>query len=240
MSLYLSRLTISRNASALKALIDPQADDAHDNLHHHALGRTMNAHHGLIWTLFGDTPDRTRDFLWHAEGKGRFLILSTRPPENRLGLFDAPEVKEFSPDLRPGDHLSFVLRANATRSLRSIASSKKRGERVDVVMDAIYKLPSGEERKQARLAKAQEAGEAWFERQGEKGGFKIQQCAVTDYSVVPLPSYRGPRSEQPQFGVINVTGMICVTDPVLLIGQITQGFGRAKAFGCGLMLIRRA
>ncbi len=240
MSLYLSRLTISPNAAAIKALIDPQPHETEKRLHDHARGRTMDAHHRLIWSVFGDDPDRTRDFLWRAEDKGRFLVLSARPPDNQVGLFINPEIKEFTPDLRTGDRLAFVLRANATRSRRGPTDSQTRGNRVDVVMDAIHSLPSGEQRREARMAKAQEAGEDWFERQGEKAGFKLQQFFVADYSVVPLPSYRGPRSKQPQFGVLNMTGEIIVTEPTVLMNHITQGFGRAKAFGCGLMLIRRA
>ncbi|WP_243641924.1 type I-E CRISPR-associated protein Cas6/Cse3/CasE [Rhodovulum steppense] len=45
---------------------------------------------------------------------------------------------------------------------------------------------------------------------------------------------------QPQFGILDLEGRIEVTDPEALLARLARGFGRAKAFGCGLMLIRRA
>lgn len=246
MTLYLSRLRIAQTpaASAIRALIDPLPEPARARLHDPAQGRMMDAHHRLIWSLFADAPERARDFLWRAEGKGRFLVLSSRPPApDGAGLFDAPETKDFAPDLRAGDRLAFVLRANATRTRKNPAEPRARGTRVDVVMDAIHALPSGktsDERRTARMAAAQAAGRTWLEQQGAKAGFTVEQAAVGDYCVVPLPAHVGPRAHQPQFGVLELSGEIRVSDPVLLLAALAQGFGRAKAFGCGLMLVRRA
>ena len=247
MSLYLSRLTIARSpaATAIRALIDPLPDATRQRLHDPAQGRMMDAHHRLVWALFGDGPARKRDFLWRAEGRGRFLALSARPPAgDGAGLFEPPEVKAFAPELREGDVLAFALRANATRTRVDPArSEKERGRRVDIVMDAIHALPSGrvsDERREARMTLAQRAGQAWLEAQGDKAGFAVQRSAVADYAVVPLPAHTGPRRGQPQFGVMELAGEIRVTDPERLVAQIAEGFGRARAFGCGLMLIRRA
>src|SRR5215467_9093522 len=44
--------------------------------------------HRVLWLLFRDVPDATRDFLWRDEGRGRYLILSCRPPSDPLGLFE--------------------------------------------------------------------------------------------------------------------------------------------------------
>ncbi|WP_140848789.1 type I-E CRISPR-associated protein Cas6/Cse3/CasE [Paracoccus sp. FO-3] len=244
MSLCLSRVTLARNpaTTALKALIDPIEGPALDRLHDPERGRIMDAHHRLIWALFADDPDRRRDFLWRAEGNGRFLILSPRPPAaDGAGLFLPPEVKPFAPDLRAGDRLGFVLRANATRTRKTVPDV--RAQRVDVVMDALHALPSGSEsdaRREARMAAAETAGRDWLARQGEVVGFQVTDFAAADYSVVPLPAHVGPRKGQPQFGVIEMTGRLEVTDPDAFLAQLAVGFGRAKAFGCGLMLIRRA
>ncbi|WP_018000524.1 type I-E CRISPR-associated protein Cas6/Cse3/CasE [Paracoccus sp. N5] len=244
MSLYLSRVTLAHNpaTTALKALIDPIEGPARDRLHDPERGRIMDAHHRLIWALFADDPDRRRDFLWRAEGNGRFLILSPRPPAmDGAGLFAPPEIKPFAPDLRVGDRLAFVLRANATRTRK--AEPDARAKRVDVVMDALHTLPSGREsdaRRQARLASAETTGAGWLARQGARAGFQLADFAVADYSVVPLPAHVGARKGQPQFGVIEMTGRLTVTDPDAFLAQLAHGFGRAKAFGCGLMLIRRA
>ena len=243
MTMYLSRVTLARNpaTTALKALIDPVEGPARDRLHDPARGRIMDAHHRLIWSLFADDPDRARDFLWRAEGDGRFLILSPRPPAaDGAGLFLPPEIKPFAPDLRTGDRLGFALRANATRT-RKLAPDAP-AKRVDVVMDALHALPSGRDsdaRREARMEAAETAGRDWLARQGEGAGFQLGDFAAADYSVIPLPAHVGPRKGQPQFGVIEMTGRLTVTDPGAFLGRLARGFGRAKAFGCGLMLIRR-
>lgn len=222
MTLYLSRLRLSRKPStqALDALLNPEEP-----------GRRLDAHHRLIWAAFTDGPDRQRDFLWREERAGEFLTLSARRPEPSE-LFEAPEVKDFAPNLQPGDRLAFALRANATRERKGVG-------RVDVAMDALRPLPKGA-RAPERMAIAQAEGAAWLTRQGEAAGFRLLAAVVGDYSVMSLPGYRGKRAGQPQFGILDITGRIEVTDPAAFVARLGQGFGRAKAFGCGLMLIRRA
>ena len=51
----------------------------------------------LIWSLFADGPDRSRDFLWRRMEDGAFLVLSERRPEDRHGLFEIDEPKAFAP-----------------------------------------------------------------------------------------------------------------------------------------------
>lgn len=222
MTLYLSRLTVSRSpsAQALSGLLNP-ADPA----------RRMDAHHKLLWAAFSDGPDRQRDFLWREDSAGVFFTLSARPPL-ASDLFDLPAVKEFAPVLAAGDRLAFSLRANATRALKGVG-------RVDVVMDALHGLPIGK-RAETRMAAAQTAGAEWLAGQGTRAGFRVVVVEVGDYATVTLPGHRGPRKGQPQFGVIDMTGVLEVSDPAAFSAQLTRGFGRAKAYGCGLMLIRRA
>lgn len=222
MTLYLSRLQVSRDPSiaALSALIAP--DDT--------AART-DANHRLLWSAFAGDPDATRDFLWRADGKGAFVVLSHRPP-NPSPLFEPPDIRAFTPDLRAGDRLAFVLRANATRQRKGIG-------RVDVVMDALHAVPK-EQRAEVRMRVAQEAGQAWLQGQGARAGFTVDAVTVADYAVLALPGQGARRKGQPQFGILEMSGTLTVTDPPALLAKLAQGFGRARAFGCGLMLIRRA
>jgi len=218
---YLSRLQVRRDpaTAALRGLIDP--DDT---------ARAMDAHHRMIWSAFADNPDATRDFLWRAEGQGRFTVLSARPP-SEAGLFEEPKVKPFAPDLRAGDRLGFVLRVNATRTL------KGKG-RVDVVMERLHDVPKTE-RAEQRSVVAGSAARDWLERIGARDGFAVHACDVQDYSVQMLPDHRGKRKGQPQFGVLDLSGSVEVTEAAAFLARVNAGFGRAKAFGCGLMLLRR-
>lgn len=222
MTLFLTKMRISRSPSAraLARLVSPSDHAAR-----------IDAHHKLIWAAFADSADRSRDFLWREEADGSFFALSARPPV-QMDLFDPFVTKAFAPSLRPGDKLSFALRANATRTKRGAG-------RVDIVMDALHALAQ-DARADARQQIAQTEAAAWLERQGSQAGFALHALTAAVYTTLALPDYRGPRKGQPQFGILDLTGSLTVTDPTAFVLQLGRGFGRAKAFGCGLMLIRRA
>ncbi len=221
--MYLSRLTLRQDPdmAAIGQLLNP----AHD-------GRRMDAHHRLIWAAFAGDPDAPRDFLWREMGQGGFLVLSTRQP-GPSPLFDPPEVSAFAPALVPGDRLAFVLRANATRTV-SETDGRKRHR--DVVMEALAPV-ARDQRAEARMELAQSAGSDWLAGQGARAGFAVVCADVTAYRVLEPP---GQGRRRPRFGVLDLEGVIEVTDPAAFLPRLVQGFGRAKAFGCGLMLIRRA
>lgn len=224
---FLSRLTLSRKPSveALKFLLDP-----------HDQARRLDTNHRLIWSAFASDPDAKRDFLWRDEGGGRFLVLSPHPPEP-TELFDPPEVKDFAPHLRAGDRLAFLLRANATHTIkRTDKEGKETRKHRDVTMHALKKIEQGK-RAPVRMEIAQQAGETWLKRAGSRAGFSLSQAVVRGYHVHTVP---GPRSNSPRFGILDFEGTLTVDDPDRFISQLKTGFGRAKAFGCGLMLIKRA
>lgn len=228
------QLSQSPEVAALRSLIDPDsrhkgADDPRE------AGRRTHAHHRLLWGLFADSPDRRRDYLWRAEGKGRFLTLSARPPE-ASALFDKSEVRPFAPDLRAGDQLAFSLRVNATRAVKTGGAA--RGKRVDIVMAELYSLDK-DQRAEQRARIAQNAAEVWFAAQGTRAGFDPLICEVNGYGVHSLPGHNGPRSQPQSHGVLDLQGSLRVTDPAAFLARLSAGFGHARGFGCGLMLIRR-
>lgn len=221
MTRYLSHIRLARSPDvlALAPLLTPSDPAARHS-----------AQHNLLWSIFADGPDRQRDFLWREEQDGSFLTLSARAPAPSQ-LFQPHQIREFAPILAPGDRLAFKLRCNATRM-------KRTGARVDVVMDALHGLPRPERAAQ-RMVLASREGQDWLARQGAKAGFHVMSAEATDYSTQVLPGHRGPRKGQRQFGILDLTGIIGVTDPETFRACLALGFGRAKAFGCGLMLIRR-
>lgn len=203
-----------------------------------AAGRASTAHR-LVWTLFADAPDRERDFLWREAEPGVFYLLSNRPPTDHHNLFDLDPPKPFAPALAAGNRLAFSLRANATKARGG--GPGRRGKPCDVVMDALHGLPKGV-RAEQRADKTQEAGVKWLENQGAKSGFTLARTSAgtadarsVSYAVLTLDR----RNAAMRIGVLDLEGVLVVSDPALFCQCLATGFGRAKAFGCGLMLIRR-
>ncbi len=241
MTHYLTRAVLNRRAPehALRPLLDPSDRDT-----------AFDVHHRLIWTLFPGR-DAKRDFLWRADDRGRFMILSARQPQETR-LFEPLESKAFAPVLTAGDRLAFMLRANATRDRRSgpqddvVPGTRRRprkDRRVDIVMHAMQEqgFERGSEGANSRTARrmdmAEDAARVWLAGQGERRGFSVEAVAVDDYRVVRLNRRNGKPAT---FGVLDLKGLLTVRDPEALVGALVSGFGRAKAYGCGLMLVRRA
>lgn len=237
---YLTRVRLRRDvpAAALRAVLLPTGQDE----------RVATAHR-LIWTLFSDSPDRTRDFLWREGASGEFYVLSHRPPNDQHGLFKVDDAQPFAPSLESGDRLNFALRVNATRAKSS--GPGQRGKPCDIVMDAIYHAEKKGDRAATRTKELVPAAMRWLTARGLKHGFVIPgdeakanddpmhvgPIQVLGYHVMRVDRGRG--KQKLSIGVLDLQGEIEVRDPDLLVTGISAGFGRAKAFGCGLMLIKR-
>ena len=227
-TLYFSRARLRRDASvaALAPLLLGNTGRG---------GSSRQPGHHLVWSLFADGPNRQRDFLWREIEAGVFLILSGREPEDRHGLFEIAAPKQFAPELDKGDRLGFSLRANPV--VRRRDASRRRSAKHDVVMDALRLLPAAD-RADNRLGIMREKGIAWLERQGSKAGFSVSPDGVR------VDGYRQQRisragAEPMYYSTLDFEGILTVTDPDSLGPAIARGFGAAKAYGCGLMLIRR-
>jgi CRISPR system Cascade subunit CasE len=248
--LYLSRARLRHDAptATLRELLSASE---------HA--RTAAAHQ-LIWTLFADAVDRERDFLWREAEPGTFFLLSARRPIDRRGLFHVDEPKPFAPALAQGDRLDFVLRANATVARKSSVGAgpeeRMRGKRNDVVMDALYTVARGE-RAHMRQKLLPGLAAEWLRRQGETHGFDLAERAIVEdweigaqeavgqpaltvdgYRVLRVSRGRGARPMQ--IGMLDLEGTLVVREPATFVTALRHGLGRAKAFGCGLMLVRRS
>ena len=203
--------------------------------------------HRILWLLFQDIPDATRDFLWRDEGDGKYMILSARPPVDPHGLFEL-DSKPFQPALQVGDRLAFCLRANpVVASKVALAPEQRairaRGKKIDIVMRALHAVPETDwnaktGRAFQRDSIAAEVGVKWLAGQGVKAGFKLARVPVVDgYNQFPIERRKGRPAG---FSVLNFSGELEIDDPAAFLERLPKGFGSAKAFGNGLMLIRRA
>jgi CRISPR system Cascade subunit CasE len=240
---WLTRIRLKRDvpAAALGRVLLP--DDPSE--------RCQTAHR-LLWTLFADDPDRRRDFLWREErpgrgtsGRGGFLVLSEREPVDAQGLFDMDPPKTWAPVLAEGDRLTFSLRANPVVTRKN---DEGRPKRHDVVMDRLREIPKGE-RAEMRDAAMREAGRTWLDRQAGEHGFAVlaEEDGDTEEKspLLRIDGYEqlriARRGEKPaRLSVLEFDGVLEVEDADRFVSSLHRGFGKAKAWGCGLMLIRRA
>lgn len=200
--------------------------------------RAEDAYHGFIWSLFDGDPNAERDFIYRVEGDAtppRFVVVSERKPNAVAGLNIQSRV--FAPQLTAGDRLAFQTRVNpiVQRSRGRGANSAKH----DVVMDAKHRerddMAAGTE-----YERVYQAVGDWFGQREDTHGFTLDRSSfqVSDYRQHRLR--RGLRRVPMQFSSVDCQGILTVTDPEKVLRLALSGFGSARAFGCGLVLLRRS
>ncbi len=223
-----------------RVVLDPRAitpDIFHEMAHSGAYET-----HQLLWQLFPNSPEATRDFLYRLDESRRGLsiyLVSRREPITN-GLPWRIETKQYDPKLKNGQILSFSLRANPVVTRPS--SNGKRRLRHDVIMDEKHRLRQNNEETQAIDGQKliAEAGYDWLAQRSEKNGFIVRPENVFVFG------YRQHRLEKPgrkssiRYSSIDYHGRLTVSDPELFIRTLFRGIGRSKAFGCGLILVKRA
>ncbi|MFB9869327.1 type I-E CRISPR-associated protein Cas6/Cse3/CasE [Vreelandella sulfidaeris] len=228
--MYLSRVRVDLNGLSREKLFDVMSAEAYTA-------------HQLLWQLFPDY-EGPRPFIFRQEleeteeGRGPkglplFYLLSDREPMSVSGLLEA-ESKPFVPELNVGDRLAFRLRANPTMA---VAVPGKRGQRADVLMAAKKPFAPGQRTSQACVDAMNGKAREWLESRSETWGFRLPFTPE-------LGAYRqhvlNKGSEKPvQFSTVDYEGLLEVTNPGKLIETMAHGIGRAKAFGGGLLLLRR-
>ncbi|MGE3869889.1 MAG: type I-E CRISPR-associated protein Cas6/Cse3/CasE [Pseudorhodoplanes sp.] len=229
-ALHLSRLTLKRSAE-IAPLINVLRPAAHHD--------RIEVDHRLLWTAMTDKiqarqSEGAAPFLWRRDEKpGRYFMLGPKPRVD--SAFFEIESKPFEVRLASGDRLEFVLRVNATVDRRAGGRDGSR-TRSDVAMDLLRHIAQAE-RAERRQALAEKAARDWLATRSEASGFALDALHLDGYRAVVIT--RNPHKTG-RIGVFDLRGLLTVTDPAAFVGRLSTGFGRAKAFGCGLMLIRRA
>jgi CRISPR system Cascade subunit CasE len=205
--------------------------------------------HLLLRQLFAEGPEIKRDFLWRDEGDGHFVILSQRPPADTAGVFQLTSAP-FAPEIQAGDTWAFTLRANpvvTSKPARTAAQLEKhgaraRGQKLDIVLQALKLAPDADADAQTKIAC--EVGIAWFASQGSKAGFTLPAPPIVDgYSQGSMEKSKDvtkSKGAAAGFSVLDFKGVLQITDPQTFLAKLATGFGSAKAYGNGLMLIKRA
>jgi CRISPR system Cascade subunit CasE len=201
------------------------------------------AEHQWLWRFFSAPPGTSRDFLfrrWDAGGLVRFYVLSQRLPRTQNGAWSL-QTREYAPKLKTGMRFYFDLRANPT------VSERRDGKvhRHDVVMQEKKRLlaqrgigcwrewQGGDKPDLYSIVRT--TCSAWLQSRATRNGFEV------DLNELAMDAYE-PHSQDKdlKFTTVDFSGALTVVDPQAFGAALCNGIGRAKAFGCGLLLIRPA
>jgi CRISPR system Cascade subunit CasE len=223
---YLTKATLAPSTRSIGALLAETAGS--------------DGGHRLLWSLFPTSPDRPsqRDFIFRRIDDRRYLIVSSRLPADSHALWQLGP-KPYDPEPQAGESYHFILRANPVMAISQ--KGHKRSLRVDAVMHA--KRAARTEQKPWGREEEEAAALAWlFARQGHIGvTFDRNRCRITAYEQhrVSRKSDEIGKADQPaRFSTVDYEGRLTVEDPARFRKTLFVGIGKARAFGCGLMLIR--
>lgn len=191
--------------------------------------------HQALWNLFEADPDAERDFLYRQEGQSDelvFLVLSRRLPGSDDGLWQV-QTKAYAPRLKSGQCLAFSIRINPVVKRRDDAG---RQHRHDLVMD-LKKTDAGAAGTQAE--RVQLAARQWLGTRQSQYGFKLADATVIGEAYRQW-RFGGKGGNRISFSTVDCSGHLTVTDRARFEAALMNGVGPAKAFGCGLLLIRPA
>lgn len=200
--------------------------------------------HQWLWRFFPAPNGSPRDFLFRRsdlDGMPRFYVLSKRPPVNAGSTWHV-QSREYVPRLEVGDQLQFDLRANPVVTVTHDGKAKRH----DVVMQEKKRLLDarglarwdewqGEDKPEMNDITRETCGK-WLNERGKRLGFEVDQHSL---SVEAYQQHRG-KKEVLRFSTVDFSGRLTVVAPDALANALFNGIGHAKAFGCGLLLVRRA
>lgn len=204
--------------------------------------------HQLLWKLFPHS--KSRSFLFRQEWNQKilendgvsqsrntptFYMVSVDPPQNIANLFFI-ETKNYVPSLSVGQIFTFDLRANPVVTIRK--EGKKNPSHHDVLMNTKKKATENNIASYNLWEHMEKAAVDWFSKRAPQWGFSIVpgHLLVDGYQSHYLNKKHQENSIQ--FSTIDYSGILTIENPAQFQKTLFDGIGRAKAFGCGLMLIR--
>lgn len=187
--------------------------------------------HRQLWRLFPGqekearrrSDERRHGFLFrveesHSGRAARLLVQSHQAPEIAQGLVMLGS-REFRPQPSAGQRLAFLLTANPIKT----------------ILDAQRNDKPGKKSEKCRVPLIREDDQcAWLAR---KLAGAAQVEAVMAQPRPPLYFRKGNRGGK--LGGVTYAGVLRVTNCGNLVSLLENGIGPAKAFGCGLLLVRR-
>lgn len=246
------------------SLIEP--DPAHLRVAAHERARGAYDDHRWLWERFFPAPPGTaRDFLYRrldGDAAARYYTVSTRAPAVGVPGWRV-RAKPYHPKLEAGERLAFELRANPVVTRPGLpvlaadgtpvpraggchsGTARHKAVRHDVVMDAKKRLLAarGLQRWQDWLVGdrppiadlVRDSCSRWLDGCASRHGFGVEAQNLR------VDAYTQHRAKDGtlRFSSVDFTGELVVADVASFRQALANGVGRAKAFGCGLLLVRR-
>lgn len=223
------------------SLITPTAGHERDAAHDWARG-AYEAHQWL-WRFLPAPPGTPRSFLFRrrdVDGLPRFYVVSDREPAAPTAHWQV-QSKAYAPELVAGDRLAFDLRANPVVTTRNAAGKVARH---DVVMQEKTRLLK--ERGLPNWAAWSTPDKPTMPElvQGRCSAWLLKRCdalgVTLDAESLRVEGYEQQRGKagELRFSTVDLSGHLRVLEPAALQRALYGGVGHAKAFGCGLLLVR--
>ena len=209
--------------------IDPRTIRSKDLINFYHKG--IYGEHQLLWKFFEKYKDTKRYFLYrqeHDNRKFKYYVLSENIPSNFMEPNIHIESKEYNPRLSIGQPLTFSIRVNPTVTLGN--------KRHDIIMHKKRQY-THQENKPPLQQIIQDSGTKWFEKQAGKNGFSFKPEMIVVNSYQQHKSNR--KHKKISYSTVDISGNITVEDVSLFRNALFRGIGKSKAFGCGLMLIKK-
>jgi len=228
--MYLSRMQVNSQLNSYRLIKE--------------LHRNRYREHKMLWHLFDTDPSAKRDFLYRQtfeQGQMRYYILSKRKPVDKNGIWHIEGPKGYNPILKTGQRLFFMLRANPVVTMKSKEGKRQRH---DVVMHekqitGYGKIPVSEKFPLQKLI--QDKCSEWLNRRAVPNGFEFKdsEILVDGYQQHKTQKTQPKNRQNIHYSTVDFQGILTVIDPKSFKEVLTKGIGKSKAFGCGLILIKK-
>lgn len=233
--MYFSRINVMPQQLSRNDMIKMFAADSYND-------------HQLLWRLFGD--DDQRQFIYRREqgndqqdarlGQSNalpvFYMVSKDAPQSVNGLL--AQSKAYDPKITAGSQFAFDLRVNPTVAKRD--PNKKHSAKHDVLLLANREAKQGELSPQQKAANIKQVADNWLLSRCEQYGFSIDPQAFLHDRHEVHRFVKAKSKHSVNISSLDYHGLLTVQNVELFRKTLFEGLGRARGFGCGMMMIRKA
>ena len=198
--------------------------------------------HQLLWDLFPEEPGAKRTFIFREEQNPDtrlpvLYVVSKEQPLHGNGFLRIAGLKEYSPQLQVNHNLAFTARINPVVS--RMTEGCKQSQKHDIWADA-KKRGKADRLNDIQLSEfIEDEAKNWLVSRAEKFGFSLSRASITVEGYRTHCFQKKSRGRKIRYGTVDYKGVLCVTDRELFKTTLFNGIGRSKAFGCGLLMVRR-